>query len=182
MNIRRYLPLCLGFYLLTALLPAFAQIPAVKTDPLHPGSTAQGAPGCSATAASSCAQAAAKITPIVMGESPLEENLRRLTDGIGGRVTGSPEMAKAVEWGVAGFRAAGVDVHTEKYMQPVAWSEGETRLEVLGAERFPVSLVSIGLSPATPAGGLEGALVNIGTGTDADFARLGSSVKDAILI
>src|SRR5258707_2393729 len=182
MNIRRYLPLCLGFYLLTALLPAFAQIPAVKPDSLHPGSAAQGAAGCSVTEATSCAQAAAKIAPIVMGESPLEENLRRLTDGIGGRIAGSPEMAKAVEWGVAGFRAAGVDVHTEKYMQPAAWSEGETRLEVLGAERFPVSLVSIGLSPATPAGGLEGALVNIGTGTDADFARLGSSVKGAILI
>jgi len=159
-----------------------AQIPAVKTDSLHPGSAAQGAPGCSATEASSCAQAAAKITPIVMGESPLEENLRRLTDGIGGRVTGSPEMAKAVEWGVAGFRAASVDVHTEKYMLPVAWSEGETRLEVIGAERFTVSLVSLGLSPATPAGGLEGVLVNIGSGAEADFARAGSSVKNAILI
>ena len=181
MNICRYLPLCLGFYLLAALLPAFAQIPAVKTDSLHPGSATQGAAGCSATEASSCAQAAAKITPIVMGESPLEENLRRLTDGIGGRVTGSPEMAKAVEWGVAGFRAAGVDVHTEKYMLPLTWSEGETRLEVLGAERFPVSLVSVGLSPATPAGGLEGVLVNTGSGTEADFARAGSSVKGAIL-
>jgi carboxypeptidase Q len=159
-----------------------AQIPAVKTDSLHPGQPTQGAAGCSTMEASSCAQAAAKITPIVMGESPLEENLRRLTDGIGGRVTGSPEMAKAVEWGVAGFRAAGVDVHTEKYMLPFAWSEGETRLEVMGAERFPVSLVSVGLSPATPAGGLEGVLVNIGTGTDADFARAGSSVKGAIPI
>jgi len=182
MNIRRYLPLCLGFYLLTALLPAFAQIPAVKPDSLHPGSAAQGAAGCSATEASSCAQAAAKITPIVMGESPLEANLRRLTDGIGGRVTGSPEMAKAVEWGVAGFRAAGVDVHTEKYMLPQTWSEGETRLEVMGADRFPVSLVSLGLSPAAPAGGLEGALVNIGSGTEADVSRAGSSVKGAILI
>ncbi|HWY09414.1 MAG TPA: hypothetical protein VNY24_21315, partial [Candidatus Acidoferrales bacterium] len=154
----------------------------MKTDSLHPGQAAQGAAGCSATETSSCAQAAAKITPIVMGESPLEENLRRLTDGIGGRVTGSPEMTKAVEWGLAGFRASGVDVHTEKYMQPVAWSEGETRLEVMGAERFPVSLVSVGLSPATPAGGLEGALVNIGTGAEADFARAGNSVKGAILI
>jgi len=178
-----------GFFI-TSLLLCFcfsisnssAQIPAVKPDPLHPGSTAQGAPGCSATAASSCAQAAAKITPIVMGESPLEENLRRLTDGIGGRVTGSPEMAKAVEWGVAGFRAAGVDVHTEKYMLPQSWSEGDTRLEVMGADRFPVSLVSLGLSPATPAGGLEGVLVNVGTGTEADFARARSSVKGAILI
>src|SRR6266849_7644006 len=177
-------------YFVTSLLLCFflsisnssAQIPAVKPDSLQPGQAAGGTAACSATEASSCAQAAAKITPIVMGESPLEENLRRLTDGIGGRVTGSPEMAKAVEWGVAGFRAAGVDVRTEKYMMPVSWSEGETRLEMLGAERFPVSLVSIGLSPATPAGGLEGALVNIGTGSDADFARAGSSVKGAILI
>jgi len=159
-----------------------AQIPAVKTDTLHPGQMAQGAAGCSATETSSCAQAAAKITPIVMGESLLEQNLRRLTDGIGGRVTGSPEMAKAVEWGVVGFRAAGVDVHTEKYMLPVSWSEGETRLEVLGAERFPVSLVSVGLSPATPAGGLEGALVNVGTGTEGEFTHAGSSVKGGILI
>jgi carboxypeptidase Q len=178
-----------GFFVASLLLCLFisssnssAQIPGVKTDSLHPGAAAQGAPGCSATEASSCAQAAAKITPIVMGESPLEENLRRLTDGIGGRVTGSPEMAKAVEWGVAGFRAAGVDAHTEKYTLPVTWSEGETRLEVMGAERFPVSLVSLGLSPATPAGGIEGLLVNIGAGTEADFARAGNAVKGAILI
>src|SRR6202166_1590453 len=161
---------------------ASAQIPTVKTDTLRPGQSTAGAAGCSATEPSSCAQAGAKITPIVMGESPLEENLRRLTDGIGGRVTGSPEMAKAVGWGVAGFRAAGVDVHTEKYMMPVTWSEGETRLEVLGPERFPVSLVSMGLSPPTPAGGLEGVLVNIGTGAEAEFLRAGSSVKGAILI
>src|SRR5215469_11867979 len=128
-----------------------AQLPPVKTDTLRPGQMTQGAAGCSVAEASSCAQAAAKITPIVMGESPLEENLRRLTDTIGGRVTGSPAMAKAVEWGLAGFRAAGVDAHTEKYTLPVAWSEGETRLEVTAGDAFPVSLVSIGLSPATPA-------------------------------
>src|SRR5258706_1483195 len=84
-----------GFFI-TSLLLCFcfsisnssAQLPAVKPDSLHPGSAAQGAAGCSATETSSCAQAAAKITPIVMGESPLEEYLRRLTDGIGGRVNG----------------------------------------------------------------------------------------------
>jgi carboxypeptidase Q len=161
--------------------PTFAQLPTVNTG-LRPGQMTQGAAGCSTTEASSCAQAAAKIIPMVMGESPLEENLRRLTDEIGGRVTGSAEMAKAVEWGVEGFRAAGVDVHTEKYTIPVAWSEGETRLEVMGAERFPVSLVSVGLSPATPAGGLEGPLVNIGTGGEADFGRAGSAIKGAILM
>ena len=159
-----------------------AQLPPVQTDPLHPGQAIQGSPGCSATENSGCAQAAAKITPVVMGESPLEENLRRLTDDIGGRVSGSPEMAKAVDWAVAAFRAAGVDVHAEKYMLPAAWSEGNTQLELLGPVQFPVSLVSGGLSPATPPGGLEGLLVDVGDGTEAEFARAGSAVKGAILI
>jgi hypothetical protein len=117
-----------------------------------------------------------------MGDSPLEENLRRLTDDIGGRVTGSPAMAKAVDWGVGAFRAAGIDVHTEKYTLPHTWSEGDTRLEVLGPATFPVSLVSLGLSPATPPGGMEAPLVYVAEGTEADFARAGASVKGAILL
>jgi carboxypeptidase Q len=163
-------------------LPLKAQLPPQKADPLRPGQTIPGSGACSATEPSSCAQAAAKITPIVMGESPLEENLRRLTDDIGGRVSGSPEMAKAVDWAVAAFRAAGVDVHTEKYMLPVYWSEGETKLDVLGPERFPVSLVSEGMSPATPARGVEGPLIDVKYGDTNDFAAAGASLKGAILL
>src|SRR5271169_4908873 len=111
MRIRFLLVVSLLLCFVASCLKCSAQLPPPKIESLQPGQMSQGAASCSATEASSCAQAAAKITPIVMGESPLEENLRRLTDGIGGRVTGSPEMAKAVEWGVAGFRAAGVDVH-----------------------------------------------------------------------
>jgi carboxypeptidase Q len=171
-----------SWFLLCFAPMVVAQLPPVKTDPLRPTQALQGTGACSATEPSSCAQAAAKITPVVMGESPLEDNLRRLTDGVGGRVTGSPEMAKAVEWAEAAFRAGGVEVHTESYTLPHAWSEGTTHLEVLGAATFPVSLVSVGLSPATPAGGIEAPLVFIGTGTEADFARAGGSLKGAILL
>jgi hypothetical protein len=159
-----------------------AQLPPANTGTLRPGQAIQGTPGCSATDASSCAEAAAKIIPIVMGDSPMEDNLRRLTDEIGGRVSGSPQMAKAVDWAVGAFRASGVEVHTEKYMLPVAWSEGDTHLEVLEPVSFPVSLVSTGLSPATPAGGLEGTLIDVGYGATEDFARASSSLKGAILL
>ena len=53
-----------------------------------------------------------------MGPSPMEENLRRLTDEIGRRVTGAPELSKAFEWAVATFRAANIDVHAENYTLP----------------------------------------------------------------
>ena len=151
---------CLLLTLFASLPSLWAQMPPMQKDPLIPGQNAQGKAGCSATEASSCAEAAAKILPIVMGSSPMEENLRRLTDEVGGRVTGTPEMAKAVEWGVGAFRAAGVDVHTEKYTLPVTWSEGDTRLELLEAVKFPVRLKAEGWSPATPAGGIEANVVD----------------------
>jgi len=172
-----------------------AQVVPVKKDPLVPG--AQGAPGCSTTDASSCAQAAAKILPQVMGPSPLEENLRRLTDEVGGRVTGSPEMAKAVEWAVAAFRAGGVDVHTEKYKLPVTWAEGNTSVVVIAppnvahatlpggvvpsSEGFVLRAVSEGWGPATPAGGIDAPVVDIGAGAEDDFAHAGS-IRGAVLL
>lgn len=160
---------------------AMAQLPPVK-DSLGPAPSGQSAAACSATDASSCAQVAAKILPVVMGPSPMEENLRRLTDEIGGRVTGSPEMAKAVAWAVAAFRAEGVDVHTEKYTMPVTWSEGNTKLEVLGPIVFPVRLAAEGWSPAIPAGGIEANILDVGSGSEEDFARAGGVIRGAILL
>jgi carboxypeptidase Q len=182
MHCLRRLTIHLYFAQLLLAFSATAQLPPAKTDPLRspPGSSA--ATACSITESSACAQVAAKIMPVVMGDSPLQENLRKLTDEIGGRVSGSPEMTKAVEWGVTGFRAAGVDVHTEPFMLPVAWSEGATRLEVLGAVEFPVALVAEGLSPATPQGGLEAKLVDVGYGTEPEFASAGAMVNGAILL
>lgn len=171
--------LVFALFYLAAGSPAGAQLSPPGSGPLHPQAAAA---GCSATEASKCAEAAAKILPQVLGPSPLEENLRRLTDEIGGRVTGTPQMAKAVEWGVEAFRAAGVDVHTEKYAFPVTWSEGETKLELLGPVKFPVRLVSEGWSPATPAGGLEALLVDVQDGTEADFTRAGGVIRGAVLL
>jgi carboxypeptidase Q len=91
-------------------------------------------------------------------------------------------MAKAVEWAVSAFRAEGVEVHTEKYTLPLTWSEGETRLELSGPVRFPVRLVAVGWSSATPAGGVDANLIDIGYGNEQDFARVRGAVKGAILV
>jgi hypothetical protein len=175
----------LGFVLITSLFlgftasPAHAQLPAVKTDPLSRSSSS--AQGCSATEAS-CAEAAAKILPQVMGPSPMEENLRRLTDEIGGRVTGSPEMTQAIDWAIAAFRSAGIEVHTEKYTLATSWKEGDTHLELLEPQKFPIRLVAEGWSPATPSGGIEASLIDVGFGTPDDFAKAGNVVKGAIVL
>lgn len=124
--------------------------------------------------------------PAIIGRalapSPLAEDLRHLTDGIGGRVSGSPAMARAVDWALDAFRAAGVSAHTESYTQPLTWSEGETRLEMQGPGRFPVHVVAQGWSPATPSGGIEAPLVHVKSGEDADFAAVMPQLKGSIVL
>jgi carboxypeptidase Q len=164
---------------------ATAQLSAPEPDPLARMREAAAANSqtCSESELSACAQAAPKIIANALGASPLAENLRRLTDGIGGRLSGSPAMTKAVEWAVAGFREAGVDdVHTDKFTIPHAWSEGATRVEILSPGGFPVHAVSVAWSPATPVGGLESELVDAGAGTPEDFARVGTAARGVILL
>jgi carboxypeptidase Q len=173
--------LVLLFVLAASAWPLRAQLAPQKPDSIGRIQVPKGTGACSATENSDCAEAASKILPQVLGPSPMIGNLERLTEDIGGRVTGSPQMAEAIQWAVAAFRAAGVKVHTEKYTLPVTWSEGQTRLEVLGPISFPVRLASTGWSPPTPAKGIEAKLVDVGDGGEADFARAGD-IRGAILL
>jgi carboxypeptidase Q len=173
-------------FTLTLASQTLAQIgqsnPTTENDPLHRTQTSPSTAACTTDASSSCAEVAAKILPVILGPSPLQENLRRLTDEIGGRVTGSPAMERAVQWATSAFRATGVDVHTEKYQLPLTWSEGDTHLELLGEIKFPLRTISLGWSPATPPGGIEANVVDIAYGTPQDFAAASTQLKGAILL
>ena len=141
----------------------------------------QGVNTCSPT--SSCADIAPGIIQRAEGDSPLPENLRELTDGIGGRVTGSAAAGEAVAWAVEAFRKVGVDsVHTEKFSIPNGWSEGATRMEISGRRNFPVRLVSIAWSAATPPEGISAQIVDVGAGDDAGFAHAGAATRGAIVL
>jgi hypothetical protein len=165
-------------------LPARAQqkLPNIGTAPQLGPKPPVGHGACSATSPS-CADVAPTIIRSALGPSPLEANLRYLTDEIGGRVTGSGAEERAVRWAEAAFRKAGVDsVRTESYTMPVRWSAGPARLTLLEPEAFPVRLASAGWSPATPTGGLTARVVDVGMGTAADFARAGARAHGALLL
>jgi hypothetical protein len=157
-----------------------AQIPPVKPAPLSPPQPT-GSGSCSIQ--KGCSELAPDMIKNALGASPLEPNLRYLTDTIGGRVTGSPAADRAVGWAVEAFRRAGVDeVHTEKFSVAVGWSEGRTRIEVLSPEPFPVRLVSIGWAPAIPGDGITTDVIDVGAGDDAGFSKAGTAVKGSIVL
>jgi carboxypeptidase Q len=124
-----------------------------------------------------------RLIAAALGPSPIEENLRRLTDEIGGRMSGTPAMRRAVAWANDAFRQAGADdVRTEKFTMPVAWSEGNTRLEVVAPVAFTARAVSIGWAPPTPPGGIEACVADVGDGSTEGFNRAGAAVKGKLIL
>src|SRR6201984_1971050 len=108
-----------------------------------------------------------KIIQAALQPSPIQENLRRLTDEIGGRVPGTPAMQHAVQWGMQAFSAAGADsVHSEGFEIPNSWSEGATEMNATTAHQisatgvgggtvlssFRVRAVSVAWGPALAPG------------------------------
>ncbi len=171
--------------LFVACLPLLSPEALAQDTPISPppgfGQVPQGTGACSVE--KSCSDLAPLMIQSALGPSPLEENLRTLTDSIGGRITGSPAAGRAVAWAVEALRRAGVDeVHTERFTVAAGWSEGQTRLEVLSPAPFPVRLVSGGWSPPTPAGGIAADIVDVGTGDEAAFSKAGAAAKAAILL
>jgi len=85
-----------------------------------------------------------------------EEDLRYLSDRIGGRLTGSPEAARAIAWAAERMRAIGLEnVHTEKFSLRRGWTRGSASLEVTAPVRRNLRIVAYGWTGSTPAAGLE---------------------------
>src|ERR1022692_501930 len=107
--------------------------------------------------------------------SPLETNLRRLSDDIGGRIPGTPAFQRAVDWGVAAFKDAGADsVHAEEFTIPHSWAEGATAMTALlySGTAFPVHAVSVAWAPPL-AEAKHVPIVDVGEGSAAEFTKVG---------
>jgi len=116
--------------------------------------------------------------------SPIETNLRRLTDEVGGRVPGTPAFQEAVDWGVAAFKEAGAEsVHTEEFSIDHSWAEGATAMtaSLYGGTTFPVHAVSIAWAPALPTA-RHVPIIDAGQGTQAEFAKAGDVSGKIVLV
>ncbi len=144
---------------------------------------------CLAATPSTQTDEATRIIQAALQPSPLESNLRQLTDEVGGRVPGTPAMQRAVAWGVAMFKAAGADsVHTEEFTIPRSWAEGATEMTISGTGTAPdskvefrVRCVSIAWAPALAAV-KHVPVVDVGEGSPADFAKAGDISGKVVLV
>lgn len=113
----------------------------------------------------------------MLGSTPIIEDLRELSDEIGGRVTGSPSNLAAVEWAMRKFTQAGIAANREVFEMPLQWQELSASAAVGGDVRFGPRVISKPFSAAADA--VTGPLLDGGGGSAEDFARLGDDAEDS---
>jgi carboxypeptidase Q len=123
-----------------------------------------------------------RLAARAQGDTPLMTDLRELSDGIGGRPTGSAACGRAIEWAAKKFRAVGIEnVSVEPFTALSMWLPVSAEATAVSPASFNIRIAAAPMSPST-TGTIEARIIDAGQGTLADFARLGGTVRGAILL
>jgi Zn-dependent M28 family amino/carboxypeptidase len=101
---------------------------------------------------------AADLLGAALASDEAYRELAGLCDGIGHRITGSPELDRAIDWGIAELTADGMTVRREPVTVPV-WVRNGAKATLLGAHPRDLPILALGRSGATPPGGIDAEVV-----------------------
>ncbi|HTB20581.1 MAG TPA: M20/M25/M40 family metallo-hydrolase [Bryobacteraceae bacterium] len=107
-----------------------------------------------------------KALVAIAGAGALEahtyQDLEELSDDIGARVTGSPDAARAIAWGVVKMKAIGLEnVHTEPWKISRGWTRVSADAELVAPIHRRLMVDSLGWVGSTAPGGAEADLVAV---------------------
>ncbi|HVB37762.1 MAG TPA: hypothetical protein VND92_04460, partial [Vicinamibacterales bacterium] len=88
--------------------------------------------------------------------------LEELSDDIGGRVTGTPQCNRAIQWGLATMKAIGLqNVHAEPWQIARGWTRGSASAEMMAPAHHPLMVDAMGWVGSTPPGGVDADVVPV---------------------
>lgn len=123
-----------------------------------------------------------RVEASVRTSQGLEADLWTLCDAIGPRMAGTEAMRDALQWGLRSFREAGLQsARLEPVPIPLAWREGETRIEVVQPRPFRLRAAASAFSPSLPEP-VEGELELGGSGQQGAILRAGESLRGKIVL
>jgi carboxypeptidase Q len=104
---------------------------------------------------------AARLIGEATGDTFAWNRLSVLTDSIGNRLSGSPQLERAIEWAVAEMQRDGLEnVHTEKVMVP-HWVRGSESAEIVEPARHQMVMLGLGNSIGTRPEGLQADVLTV---------------------
>jgi carboxypeptidase Q len=109
--------------------------------------------------------------------------LRELSDGFGGRLSGSPAYNHAAEWAAGKFRGYGIqNVKLEPFTMPSGWQRGPAHGDMLAPMARPLHLESLGWAPSTPKGGVQGEVILISDVSEKALQAKAGQLKGKIVL
>src|SRR2546425_7024983 len=123
-----------------------------------------------------------QILSEIRDHSQVMENLDYVSDEIGPRLTGSPQLRQANEWTATKFREYGLtNVKLEPWTIAHSWTRGAARARIVSPTEHPLTIASAGWSPGT-AGAVRGPVVYFDAKTKEEFEKFRGKLKGAIVI
>jgi len=128
------------------------------------------------------AAADAQILSEIHDHSQAMDNLEYLSDEIGPRLTGSPQLKQANDWTAAKFREYGLtNVKLEPWTIAHSWTRGTAHARIVSPAVHPLTIASAGWSPGTK-GVVRGPVVYFDAKAKEDFEKFRGKLKGAIVI
>ena len=135
-----------------------------------------------ADSADPVAAADQQILAQVREHSELMQNLEYLSDEIGARLTGSPQLKQANDWAADLFRKYGLtNVHLEPWTIAHSWTRGTATARIISPAEHPLTIASAGWAPST-LGAVRGPAVYVDAKTKEDLEKFRGKLKGAIVI
>src|SRR6266700_1674889 len=123
-----------------------------------------------------------QILSEIREHSQVMENLEYVSDEIGPRLTGSPQLRQANEWTATKFREYGLtNVKLEPWTIAHSWTRGAARARIVSPTEHPLTIASAGWSPGT-AGAVRGPVVYFDAKTKEEFEKFRGKLKGTIVI
>src|SRR5579859_7009709 len=128
------------------------------------------------------AAADAQILAEIHDHSEAAQNLEYISDNIGPRLTGSPQLKAANDWTAEQFRKYGLtNVHLESWKIAHTWTRGTARARIVYPTEHPLTIASAGWAPGT-SGVVKGSVVFFDAEKKEDFEKFRGKLKGAIVI
>jgi carboxypeptidase Q len=109
-------------------------------------------------------------------------NLEYLSDNIGARLTGSPQLKQANDWTAEMFRKYGLtNVHLEPWTIAHAWTRGTAQARIVKPAEHPLTIAAAGWSPGTQ-GVLRAPVVYFEAKKKEEFEKFRGRLKGAVVI
>jgi hypothetical protein len=123
-----------------------------------------------------------KILAEVKDHNELMDNLEHLSDMIGARLTGTPQMTQANRWTMEMFRKYGLEnAHLEPWTIARSWRRGTARGRIASPAEHSLTLASAGWAPST-AGVVRGPVVYVSARKTEELEQYKGKLKGAIVI